>query len=184
MSERLYFLQLEGWFWKVPLKSPPTGLLWKFQYCFSTFLLNMNLENRNIFTFFIPVKDNPHSHSLPRLDNFPQIRLMWTHVHKMRSRAHLIFYRELAILTLHFWAAISCLVITSGTWMQCLLRTSLHFTYKVQWRTLLSQGSPLLAARWFSWGKSSPPVVVTPLCQWCHWCIHIWVLSTHYPDLN
>ena len=94
------------------------------------------------------------------------------------------FFIELAVLTLHFWAPLLCLVITSGTWMQCFLRTSLHFTYKVQWRTLLSQGSPLLAARWFSWGKSSPPVVVTPLCQWCHWRHHIWVLSSHYPDLN
>ena len=94
------------------------------------------------------------------------------------------FYIELAVLTLHFWAPLLCLVITSGTWMQCFLRTSLHFTYKVQRRTLLSKGSPLLAARWFSWGKSSPPVVVTPLCQWCHWWHHIWVLSSHYPDLN
>ena len=96
------------------------------------------------------------------------------------------FFIELTVLTLHFWAPLSCLVITSGTWMQCFLRTSLHFTYKVQRRTLFSQGSPLLAARWFSWGKSSPPVVVTPLCQWCH-CIdgiHVWVLSSHYPDLN
>ena len=51
----------------------------------------MNLENRNVFTFFIPGKDNPHSHSLPGLDKIPKIHLIWTHVPKMRPRAHLIF---------------------------------------------------------------------------------------------
>ena len=40
-------LQLEGWFWKVSLKSTPTRLLWKLQHSFPTFLLYVNLANRD-----------------------------------------------------------------------------------------------------------------------------------------
>ena len=44
-TTKIPLLQLEGWFGKVSLQSTATGLLWKLQHSFPTFLLNVNLKN-------------------------------------------------------------------------------------------------------------------------------------------